>query len=103
MYIVYDKDAVVTAIYHNPVPEQLKALDTQGAKGVDMDGEIPQPKYVQGLVSKLKLDVKTKKLYYDYVSPDTLDSKVYQLQKDNEQLKHDNAALTLKLTEKGVL
>jgi len=103
MYIVYNNEKDVTAIYYNPVPSQLAVLQAEEITGVHMDGEVPQPDSVAGLQPKLKLDVDQIKLYYDYERPDTLDNRVYQLQQDNERLKQDNAKLMIKLAEKGVL
>lgn len=85
MYAVYEETStgvLVTALYHNPVPEQ-----TAGNNGVYLEGTVPQPDQISGLIPVLKIDVEKGQLYYDYERPDTLESRIGDLQKENTELK----------------
>ncbi|TQR43381.1 hypothetical protein [Paenibacillus popilliae] len=81
MYVLYDNFKKVTTIYQNPVPDQMSGT------GLLVDGDIPQPKYIHGMNPVLKIDTEKMQLYYDYEKPDTIESRVADLQKENTELK----------------
>lgn len=88
MYVIYDERGKrVETIYHNPTPEQTKE------PGIHVDGEIPQPDHILGLRPILKIDVEKARLYYDFERPDTLESKVLELMKENVEIKYALAEL----------
>lgn len=87
MYVIYDQFNRVETIYHNPTAEQMSE------PGIHVDGEIPQPDHILGLRAVLKIDVEKAKLYYDYERPDTLESRVLELQKENVEIKFALAEL----------
>lgn len=87
MYVIYDQFNRVETIYHNPTAEQMSE------PGMYVEGEIPQPDHILGLRPVLKIDVEKAKLYYDYERPDTLESRVLELQKENVEIKYALAEL----------
>jgi len=91
MYAVYDESKIVTAIYFNPTPEQMES------HGIEIDGDMPQPDVISGMTPVLKVDIEKEQLYYDYEKLDTLETRVLELQKENENLKKENAALLLQV------
>lgn len=99
MYIVYNETgAIVEKIYYNPVPEQTTE------KGLFLENEtVPQPSSIPSLLPVLKFKIDEKKLYYDYESSNTVEHKVRKLEVENEKFQKENAALMVKLAEKGVL
>ncbi|EJW16891.1 hypothetical protein M5X00_17765 [Paenibacillus alvei] len=94
MYVVYKETSEglsVETLYFNPTPKQMEAL------GIEIEGEMPQPINISGMVPVLKVDVKKAQLFYDYEKPDTIENRVQDLQKENENLKKENAALLLQV------
>lgn len=88
MYVIYDERSKrVETIYHNPTEEQMKE------PGIHVDGEVPQPNHILGLRAVLKIDVEKVRLYYDYERPDTLESRLLELQKENVEIKFALAEL----------
>ncbi|CAH8772437.1 hypothetical protein [Paenibacillus dendritiformis] len=87
MYVIYDRFNRVETIYHNPTEEQMSE------PGMHVEGEIPQADHILGLRAVLKIDVEKAKLYYDYERPDTLESRVLELQKENVEIKYALAEL----------
>lgn len=88
MYVIYDERSKrVETIYQNPTPEQM------AEPGTHVEGDIPQPDHILGLRPVLKIDVEKAKLYYDYERPDTLESRVLELQKENVEIKFALAEL----------
>ncbi|WII36807.1 hypothetical protein [Paenibacillus thiaminolyticus] len=88
MYVIYDERSKrVETIYHNPTEEQMSE------QGIHVDGEIPQPDHILGLRPVLKIDVEKARLYYDYERPDTLESRLLELQKENVEIKYALAEL----------
>ncbi|WP_289356164.1 hypothetical protein [Paenibacillus sp. S-12] len=94
MYVVYKETSqgtLVTTVYMNPTPEQMEK------SGIEINGKFPTPDAIPGMVPVLKVDVEMERLYYDYGRPDTLESRVAELQTENENLKKENAALLLQV------
>ncbi|BFH66264.1 hypothetical protein J27TS7_11100 [Paenibacillus dendritiformis] len=87
MYVIYDRNYRVETIYHNPTEEQMSE------PGIHVEGEIPQPEHILGLRAVLKIDVEKARLYYDYERPDTLESKLLELMKENVEIKFALAEL----------
>ncbi|MGG3839638.1 hypothetical protein ABEV00_21785 [Paenibacillus thiaminolyticus] len=88
MYVIYDdRSNRVETIYHNPTADQMSE------QGIHVDGEIPQPDHILGLRAVLKIDVEKAKLYYDYERPDTLESRILELSKENVEIKYALAEL----------
>ncbi|MCM3291816.1 hypothetical protein M3661_16930 [Paenibacillus sp. MER 180] len=81
VYLETQQGMVVTTVYMNPTPEQMKT------SGVEIDSGFPTPNAVAGMVPVLKVDVEMKQLYFDYERPDTIASRVQELQKENTELK----------------
>lgn len=84
MFAVYEETSygnLVTVVYMNPVPEQMKV------QGIEIDGELPRAEDISGMKPVLKLKLEEKLLYYDYVRPDSLESRITDLQKENTELK----------------
>ncbi|MCY7484760.1 hypothetical protein [Paenibacillus alvei] len=94
MYAIYketSRGVIVEKLFFNPTLEQTES------QGIEIDGEMPQPDAIPGMVPVLKVDVEKAQLYYDYERPDTLESRVAELQTENENLKKENAALLLQV------
>lgn len=87
MYVIYDRKNRVETIYHNPTGEQV------AEPGMHIAGEVPQPDNILGLRPVLKIDVEKARLYYDYERPDTLESKLLELMKENVEIKYALAEL----------
>lgn len=88
MYVIYDERSKrVETIYHNPTEDELAET------GMHVEGEVPQPDHILGLRPVLKIDVEKAKLYYDYERPDTLESKLLELMKENVEIKYAIAEL----------
>lgn len=88
MYVIFDdRTKRVDTIYHNPTADEL------AEPGMHVDGEVPQPNHILGLRAVLKIDVDKAQLYYDYEKPDTLESKVLELLKENVEIKYAIAEL----------
>ncbi|NEZ40255.1 hypothetical protein [Paenibacillus alvei] len=95
MYAIYKetlRGVIVETLYFNPTPTQMEEL-----QGIEIDGEMPQPDSIPGMRPVLKVDVEKAQLYYDYEKPDTLETRVAELQNENENLKKENAALLLQV------
>lgn len=95
MYAIYKetpRGVIVETLYFNPTPTQMEE-----SQGIEIDGEMPQPDTIPGMRSVLKVDIEKAQLYYDYEKPDTLESRVAELQNENENLKKENAALLLQV------
>nr|WP_187698533.1 hypothetical protein [Paenibacillus alvei] len=86
------RGVIVETLYFNPTPTQMEEL-----QGIEIDGEMPQPDSIPGMRPVLKVDVEKAQLYYDYEKPDTLETRVAELQNENENLKKENAALLLQV------
>ncbi|MEW9104394.1 hypothetical protein [Paenibacillus sp.] len=95
MYAIYKetpRGVIVETLYFNPTPTQMEEL-----QGIEIDGEMPQPDTIPGMRPVLKVNVGKAQLYYDYEKPDTIENRVQELQKENENLKKENAALLLQV------
>ncbi|BFH70232.1 hypothetical protein J27TS7_20650 [Paenibacillus dendritiformis] len=69
--------------------------------GLHVEGERPQPDHILGLRSVLKIDVEKAQFYYDYERPDTLETKVMELLKENVEIKLALAELAEMSVEGG--
>ncbi|MBG9737254.1 hypothetical protein [Paenibacillus alvei] len=95
MYAIYKetpRGVIVETLYFNPTPTQMEE-----SQGIEIDGEMPQPDAIPGMHPVLKVDIEKALLYYDYEKPDTIETRVQELQKENENLKKENAALLLQV------
>ncbi|MDT8979967.1 hypothetical protein RQP50_27435 [Paenibacillus sp. chi10] len=82
MYAIYkEANNQVEYLFFNPTPEQ------KTKPGIEIEGVFPTPDAIPGMVPVLKVDVGKVRLYYDYERPDTIESRVHELQKENTELK----------------
>ncbi|GIO32003.1 MULTISPECIES: hypothetical protein [Paenibacillus] len=56
---------------------------------------VPAPVRDNGMRPVLRINLKTKELYYDYFIPETIETKVKGLQQENSELKQAVAELTM--------
>lgn len=92
MYAIYkEANNQVEYLFFNPTPEQKTKA------GIEIEGVFPTPDAIPGMVPVLKVDIEKGQLYYDYEKPDTIESRVAELQNENENLKKENAALLLQV------
>lgn len=84
MYVTYekvsDKSGRVSEIIFMPTTADL------AREGVSIDAPITKPENVPGMVSRLMVNLETDDLYYDYYTPETIETKVSGLQKENVEL-----------------
>ncbi|WII39204.1 hypothetical protein [Paenibacillus thiaminolyticus] len=82
MYVIYDERSKrVETIYYNPTPDQM------AEPGMHIEGAVPQLDTIPGLSPVLKVDEEKAQLYYDYEKPNTLESRIGELLKENTELK----------------
>lgn len=84
MYVIYDKvsdkSGQVREVIFIPTADDYKR------EGVSIDKPMIQPENVPGMVSRLMVNLETDDLYYDYYTPETIETKVSGLQQENTEL-----------------
>jgi len=82
----------VLSIIQNPLPEMISD------EGEFIEGVlIPDREDIPGMDAYLRINLKTKGLYYDYILRETFETKVSALQQENSELKQAIADLTATL------
>ncbi|MBE9913368.1 hypothetical protein G8C92_04830 [Paenibacillus donghaensis] len=94
MYIVYDKKSETSGQVNEVI--FIPTANDKTRPGRDI-GNKPMiyPENIPGMASRLMINLETNELYYDYYAPETLETKVADLQQEKTELKQAIAELTM--------
>ncbi|BFH63895.1 hypothetical protein [Paenibacillus azoreducens] len=90
-----DNAGKVTAVIYNPSPNMDWVTDE---KLYVEHAVIPSKEDIPNMDARLRIDLKTNELYFDYIARETIENKVISLQQENKELKQAIADLTMLLT-----
>lgn len=94
MYIIYKEVSETTGEVDGVI--FIPSADDRAKTGRDIDNSaMVYPVNIPGMVSRLMINLETNELYYDYYVPETVESKITELEKENGALRQAVAELTV--------